>query len=359
MSFRDPRGSLSLTQIQPANPPIPHNRHSFRKISKEKHHRKVPCYDWIFSSGTNIHIAVDKSSFRTFTLFDSYVLTVAGQKPVLVKGIGSVDLKIRCKPNSKDGRIITLDDVLYVPNWMCNILSDCYFGSSREFQHNWTDTGVSFTRNTNGKIKAWGYTQTFCGLDRLVLSRKSRGRSPMLDDRDREIWSINLNWPQSQRDKWEMLCTKQLQRLAQEHEAQIIAQQQKPENETSTQPTQLLLPKNQPSNPNLKTGSPASVAKLTVRSRSQSSMAKVMARQVSAASLDLEQSGARMSLNEISKNLAIKRNPGTRVSSLKATFNTANRGTSEGLFSYARQGSSIGLKYHFSTAIAIQSKRIG
>jgi len=325
MSFTDPRGHLSLPQIQPANP-LPHSRRSFRKSSKEKHHRKVPCYEWIFSSGTNIHIAVDNSTFRTFTPFDSYVLTVAGQKPVLVKGIGSVDLKIRCKPNSRDHRVITLDNVLYVPSWMCNILSDCYFSSSREFEHNWSETGVCFTRNTNGKIKAWGYTETFCGLDQLVLSRKPRGRSPMLEDRDREIWSINLNWPQSQQDKWEVFCTKQLQRLAQEHEAEIIAQQQKSEIKTFTEPTQLLLPKNQPSNPNLKTRSPASVAKLSVRSRSQNGMARVMARQVSTASLDLERSGARMSLNEISKNLAVKRNPGIRVSSLKATFNTANRG---------------------------------
>lgn len=52
-----------------------------------------------------------------------------------------------------------------------------------------------------------------------------------------------------------------------------------------------------------------------------------MARQVSAASLDLQQAGARMSLSEISSNRAvtIKNDTEGRVSSLKASFN-ANRG---------------------------------
>ncbi|KAJ9653371.1 hypothetical protein H2198_007460 [Neophaeococcomyces mojaviensis] len=326
MSFSDPRGDLPLPQVHFALQQLSQHRRSFRKLSREKTARRVPCYDWIFSSATNIHIAVDKSTFKTFAAFDSYVLTVAGQRPIPARGIGSVDLRIRCKPNSRDGRVITLDNVLYVPSWACNIFSDCYFDPPQEFEHNWTENGVCFTRKTSGKIKAWGYTETFCGLDRLVLSRKPRGRSPMLEDKDREVWSVNLNWPQSQRDKWEVFYNKELQRLAKEHEAEIMAQQQTAKKKMFTESTELLLPKNRAPNANLKTGSPASVAKLSVKSKSENNLARVMARQVSAASLDLKHTGARMSLNEISKNLAIKTEPETRVSSLKASFNAANRG---------------------------------
>ena len=179
---------------------------SFPQLPRSKVHnraKKAPCYDWIFSSATNMHVAIDKTWFKTFTPFDSYVLTVAGQRPVSIRGIGSVDLKIRCKPNSHQSRIITLEDVLYVPGWICNILSDLYFGPTVEhiFEHRWTQTGVCFTKNNGQRAKAWGYTEPFCGLDRLVLSRKPRGRSPMLEDKDREVWSVNLNWPSSQQDK--------------------------------------------------------------------------------------------------------------------------------------------------------------
>lgn len=287
----------------------------------------------MFSSATNVHVAIDKYWFKSFTPFDTYVLTIAGQQPVSIRGIGSVDLKVRCKPNGHQSRIIHLENVLYVPSWTCNIFSDVYFDPSPEydFEHKWTQHGICFTKRTNGKIKPWGYTETFCGLDRLVLSRKPHGRSPMLEDKDREVWSINFNWPQSQRDKWEEFTAKELRRLATEHEAEVLAQQQKVGQKRFTESTELLLPKNndpeQP-NPKLKSTSPApSASRVSVRSKSENNLAKVMARQVSVASLDLEQAGARMSLNEISSNktVTIKSDPESRVSSLKASVN-ASRG---------------------------------
>lgn len=322
MSFSDPRGDLPSLGIHLITPQILPTRRSFRKLPKGKNHKKLPCYDWIFSSATNIHIAVDKSSFKTFTPFDSYILTVAGQQRVHVRGIGSVDLKIRCRPNGRDSRLISLDNVLYVPSWPCNIFSDCYFDPPHDFEHLWIDNGVCFSKKVHGRIKAWGYTESFCGLDRLVLSRKPRGRSPMLEDKEREVWSVNLRWPQSQRDKWQAFYNKELQRMAREHEAEIMAQQQKAEKKEFTASTELLLPKTQSPKNNLKSGSPASVAKLSVHSLSEKCMARVMARQVSVASLDLAQAGARMSLNEISRNVAIKTDPESRVSSLKAKFST-------------------------------------
>ena len=153
----------------------------------------------------------------------------------------------------------------------------------------------------------------------------------MLEDKDREVWSISLNWPQSQRDKWDEFIAKEHRRLAKEHEAEVLAQQQRAEQKTFTESTELLLPKNsdpdQP-NPKLKsTSPPPSASKISVRSKSENNLAKVMARQVSVASLDLEQTGARMSLNEISSNktVTIKTDPESRVSSLKASVN-ASRG---------------------------------
>lgn len=109
-----------------------------------------------------------------------------------------------------------------------------------------------------------------------------------------------------------------------------MAQNQRAEKKAAADSTELLLPNNaDPGTPNPKLKSPslASPSKISVQSTSGNNLAKVMARQVSAASLDLEQAGARMSLNEISSNRAItiRNDAEGRVSSLKATFN-ANRG---------------------------------
>jgi hypothetical protein len=54
----------------------------------------------------------------------------------------------------------------------------------------------------DGTIISWGFTQNFCGLDRLVLAKEVRGRSLMLEDKGREIFSVNVIWPQGQRDRY-------------------------------------------------------------------------------------------------------------------------------------------------------------
>lgn len=285
--------------------------------------RNLPCNDWIFSSATNVHVAVDKSAFKTFTPLDSYVLTVSSSDSVPVRGIGSVNLKVRCRPSSNQFRDITLENVLYVPNWVCNIFSDIYFNSSNlQFEHKWTVTGLQFTKKTAGKLKPWGYTEAFCGLDRLVLSASPVGRSPMLEDKEREIWSVSLNWPLSQRDKWNAIRNAGLQQLAKEHEDEIIAQQHA--KQAITESTDLLLTRNQTNSPNpkLKTKSPISPSKITIPSQRDNNMVEIMTRQMDVAALG--QRDGRMKLGEVSANLPMKKEIGNKVGSLKASFN-ANR----------------------------------
>ena len=334
MTSEDPRGSLPQSSIQTITASrMQPNRRSLldlaRPRTKHVRHRKPPCYDWIFSSGSNIHVAVDKFWFKSFTSFDTHVLTVSGQEAISVRGIGSVELKIRCKPNSHSSRAITLENVLYIPGWACNIFSDKYFDTNLEedsyFEHKWNSHGICFTKKTSGKIKPWGYTESFRGLDRLVLSRKPQGRSPMLEDTEREVWSINVNWPQSQQDKWKSFSEAEIQRLTKEHEEQMTIQQHKADKAPFTESTELLLPKHSASVRHK--GLPTSMSKGSIRSRSEGNLAKVMARQVSAAGHDLHHAGARMSLCELSNNrtITVKNDTEGKVNSLKATFN-ANRG---------------------------------
>lgn len=177
----------------------------------QKPSRKV-CHDWIFSSSTNTHIAIDKPLFKTYTSFDSYVLSLADHRKIEVKGIGSVELKIRCRQDSRNERTIVLENVLHVPSWLCNIFSDVYFMPLRAFEHLWTESGVKFMVREDDRLQHWGYTENFCGLDRLVLGRRHDGRSPMLDDRDREVYAVNVVWPRGQQGEWEMYAAAHLKK---------------------------------------------------------------------------------------------------------------------------------------------------
>lgn len=67
-------------------------------------------------------------------------------------------------------------------------------------------------RKEGGKLRTWGFTEEFCGLDRLVLARNVKGRSPMLEDPEREVFSVNVNFPQGQRDRWAAVVEEQEKR---------------------------------------------------------------------------------------------------------------------------------------------------
>jgi hypothetical protein len=208
----DPRGDLPPPLIRPtsyisrsADTLREHRRRSAQAVSagqKSRKHRRA-CYDWIFSSASNVHIATDKTSFKTYTTFKSYVLTLGDQRQVPVLGIGTVVINIKRQPGSKDGHSVTLENVLHVPSWMCNVFSDIYFEPATAFEHTWTDFGVTFMKKKDdGTLRYWGFTEDFCGLERLVLAKELHGRSPMLEDKDREIFSVNVTWPQGQRDQY-------------------------------------------------------------------------------------------------------------------------------------------------------------
>jgi hypothetical protein len=132
---------------------------------------------------------------------------VADGRPVSVRGVGAVEIKIRRAAGSKESHTVCLENVLHIPEWICNVVSDVCFQPEAAFEHTWTQFGVNFFEHEDQKFRPWGYTENFRGLDRIVLSKHHKGRSPMLEDIDREVFSINLTWPQSQKDKWdELLC---------------------------------------------------------------------------------------------------------------------------------------------------------
>ena len=169
-SFFDPRGALpsalirqqssySIGEFSPLSKKR-HTGHSYHHYEPPRAKREV-CNDWIFSSASNIHVAIDKSVFTTYTPFKSHVLTVADQRLVPVKGIGCVELRIRRQPGARESHTIKLENVLYVPNWLCNIFSDTHFGLMTEYEFTWTDFGVTFLKkDENGSLRYWGERPT-------------------------------------------------------------------------------------------------------------------------------------------------------------------------------------------------------
>lgn len=231
-------GDLPLTILQPSS--YLSNRKCERR-PRDKHRRNIyyydhynqiscakrrPCYDWIFSGASNVHVATDRISFKTYTEFKTYVLTIGEHRRVPVKGIGTVELRIRCQPGSKDWHTTTLDNVLHVPSWLCNIFSDIHFMPLQAWEHEWGDLGVRFLRREGGVLRSWGFTESFRGLDKLVLAKTRQGRSPMLEDKDREIFSISVTWPQNEKDRWEaqLLSEQEEQREKAEREMESVAQ---------------------------------------------------------------------------------------------------------------------------------------
>jgi hypothetical protein len=204
MSWRfDPRGDLPAPTIQPSSYYYTHDHRRAKSYGiPTKKPKQKQCYDWIFSTASNIHVAVDRAAFKTYVSFKSYVVTVSDGRQVLVRGVGTVDLKLKRDPGSRESHTVTLENVLHVPDWLCNVFSDNHFWPPSQYEHTWSDFGVKFFSREKETMKAWGYTENFCGLDRLVLAKNHQGRSPMLEDPDREVFSVSLTWPQSQMDKW-------------------------------------------------------------------------------------------------------------------------------------------------------------
>lgn len=227
----DPRGDLPSSSYY-SHPALSlSNLAHHRPISQNKYRpvkspEKSLCHDWVFSTASNAHVAIDRAAFQTYTPFKSYVLTFAEQRQVTVEGIGSVEIKIRKASGSREGHKITLDKVLHVPDWLCNIVSDIVFTPEKDYDHTWTRLGVNFFKFEGGKARSWGFTEDFCGLDRLVLTRPVQGRSPMLDDADREVFSVSLTWPQSQIDKWEESVVASSNRTAVELEGRTTRTEQ-------------------------------------------------------------------------------------------------------------------------------------
>ncbi|KAF7547490.1 hypothetical protein G7Z17_g7710 [Cylindrodendrum hubeiense] len=95
--------------------------------TRETDTASLPCPAWIWSSGSNAHVAKDRSWFGDgYVPFQSFITDIMGNETKVV-GIGSVVLPVKRSLETygpKSHGKLVLKNVLHVPTSTCNILGD-------------------------------------------------------------------------------------------------------------------------------------------------------------------------------------------------------------------------------------------
>ncbi|EAW08926.1 uncharacterized protein ACLA_098680 [Aspergillus clavatus NRRL 1] len=134
------------------------------------------CYDWMIVSG-NCHYARDRGAFRTYRPVAQLIKNniFNPQQELAVAGVGTVELQV-CRTSKDGGRsvhTIVLEDVLHIPEAVCNGFNPLLYGSS-----------MSCTMEVWEGADRYGepvwFAVPFAGGTRLVLAGEPRGESELI-----------------------------------------------------------------------------------------------------------------------------------------------------------------------------------
>ncbi|KAL8724807.1 MAG: hypothetical protein Q9181_006662 [Wetmoreana brouardii] len=159
-----------------------------------------PAYDidWIFSNSSNVHVANHRDWFTSYTPFITTFVSFYSGRPTEVLGLGDVALPTKTHPTRTgtacQGTIV-LRDVLYVPEFVCNIFG-LYASQDRECNFK---SGPGIAKITDATTGA-----CIGVVDRSRLFRlRLRGQSAKQTSLDPEgLYVINATWPSSERARW-------------------------------------------------------------------------------------------------------------------------------------------------------------
>ena len=152
--------------------------------------------DWIVATNTNVHTANHRDWFTNYTPFESTVYSAIGKSPEgrRVEGIGDVVLPVKRDRNAT-GRsaqgTLTLHNVLYVPDYFCNI-----FGTIDPDQ-NFELSGQSRVVDAKTGAKLAIIDQP-C-LYRLRLTGQTATETTLEPGR---LYMVNARWPASEENRW-------------------------------------------------------------------------------------------------------------------------------------------------------------
>ena len=88
---------------------------------------RAVCPDWVFHNNSNVHLSVDRDWFVSYVPFDSQVSTgLCGgslgidSDALRVHGVGTVEIPVKIRDRTH--RTLRLDNVVHVPDYLCNIV---------------------------------------------------------------------------------------------------------------------------------------------------------------------------------------------------------------------------------------------
>ncbi|KAE8355731.1 hypothetical protein BDV28DRAFT_145916 [Aspergillus coremiiformis] len=147
------------------------------KRNKVTHPAHRICHDWMVVSG-NCHYARDRAVFTTYRPVDLRLKNniFNPHDELHVAGVGSVHLSVRKSPRDATAHDIVLEDVLHIPEAVCNGFNPLLFGSSMSCH------AESWEGADRQGEPVW-VSLPFAGHTRLVLAEDLDGESELIEGR--------------------------------------------------------------------------------------------------------------------------------------------------------------------------------
>ncbi|KAK4167797.1 hypothetical protein QBC43DRAFT_137198 [Cladorrhinum sp. PSN259] len=164
------------------------------------------CPDWVFSSGSNVHVARDR---EWFVEYHSWKSTVAGRLGGMVDviGIGVVEVPVKQSPNRSGPQAhgkLRLHNVLHAPNAMCNILGGLstgdYAGATIAASKDGSEGKIT---DTSGRKIGYFISPEYTNLLILRLSGPPVGPVVGPSSFEKEVrYMIGVTWSDHEWQKW-------------------------------------------------------------------------------------------------------------------------------------------------------------
>jgi hypothetical protein len=172
-----------------------------RKRPKTTDSAQRICYDWMIVSG-NCHYARDRGSFTSYrpiphrTRIKNNVFNPAEE--LEVAGVGTVELRVcrTVKDGGASSHVILLEDVLHIPDAVCNGFNPLLYGSSMS-------CNMEYWEGSDRRGEPVWVAVPYAGGTRLVLAGDPRGESELIPGR---YYTLSLSiTPQERREIFESM----------------------------------------------------------------------------------------------------------------------------------------------------------
>ncbi|KJJ33719.1 hypothetical protein AFLA70_556g000451 [Aspergillus flavus AF70] len=147
------------------------------KRNKVTHPANRICYDWMVVSG-NCHYARDRAVFTTYRSVDLRLKNniFNPTDELHVAGVGTVHLTVCRSPQDPTSHVIVLEDVLHIPEAVCNGFNPLLFGSSMS-------CNADYWEGADRSGQPVWFSLPFAGHTRLVLAGDPKGESELIEGR--------------------------------------------------------------------------------------------------------------------------------------------------------------------------------